>query len=73
MSLKRSSGPACPYCNSGDIWQPHVRTWLDGFLDRIGFGRYECRKCRRGLFLRTPAGKLEVLSDGSDGEGPPGS
>lgn len=66
--LKHSSGLGCPYCTSGDIWQPHVRTWVDTFVGKFGFERYECRKCRRGLFLRTQARISEPGPDVGGGE-----
>ena len=50
--MKFRSGPSCPYCSSSDIWQPHVRTWTDGLLERFGFEKFECRKCRKRLLLK---------------------
>jgi hypothetical protein len=52
-NLRNRSGLACPYCCSSDIWQPRVRTWVDSLVERFGWAKYECRKCRRLLFLKT--------------------
>jgi DNA-directed RNA polymerase subunit RPC12/RpoP len=66
--LKHSSGRACPHCTSRDIWQPHVRTWVDRAAAKFGLQRYECRKCRRELFLRMPTRGPEAGSGGRGGE-----
>ncbi len=42
----------CPNCGSSDLWRPWLKGRVDALLAMLGHARFQCRKCRKTVYLR---------------------